>query len=368
MKIVFLCGSLEPGRDGVGDYTRRLAVELIRQGHECRMIALNDRDVKEGTGLDQIESQDGVRTLRLPAAASWSARIEAARQWSERFEPEWISLQFVPYSFHPKGLPFWLGKRLCRLVAKSNWHVMFHELWIGMHEGASLRQRLIGSLQRQIILQALKRLGIDRITTHSRVYMDCLKQTRNSPAHLPLFGNIPKVPVMPNCFSVKSTLVFVLFGGIQPYAPVAEFARDCSEFCQSSGRGIRLVLAGRCGAEQKRWKEAWLAEGLEIEITGELPAEEVSRLFQSASFGVATTPLALIEKSGAAAAMLEHSLRVINVAAEWIPRSDHRVSAPAGIYEYRPGTLAQIIATEKEAAIMGPSVEAVAAQLVAILR
>lgn len=25
MTILFLCGSLEPGRDGVGDYTRRLA-------------------------------------------------------------------------------------------------------------------------------------------------------------------------------------------------------------------------------------------------------------------------------------------------------------------------------------------------------
>ena len=41
MKLIFICGSLEPGRDGVGDYTRRLAGELIRQGHQIAIIALN---------------------------------------------------------------------------------------------------------------------------------------------------------------------------------------------------------------------------------------------------------------------------------------------------------------------------------------
>ena len=32
MKIVFICGCLEPGKDGVGDYTRRLSAELIDHG------------------------------------------------------------------------------------------------------------------------------------------------------------------------------------------------------------------------------------------------------------------------------------------------------------------------------------------------
>lgn len=32
MRLAFICVSLEPGRDGVGDYTRSLAAECIRQG------------------------------------------------------------------------------------------------------------------------------------------------------------------------------------------------------------------------------------------------------------------------------------------------------------------------------------------------
>ena len=44
MKFAFICGSLEPGRNGVGDYTRRLAGELAAQGHECLLVSLNDVD------------------------------------------------------------------------------------------------------------------------------------------------------------------------------------------------------------------------------------------------------------------------------------------------------------------------------------
>jgi hypothetical protein len=42
LKILFLCGSLEPGRDGVGDCVKNVAGELRIQGHQAAAIALND--------------------------------------------------------------------------------------------------------------------------------------------------------------------------------------------------------------------------------------------------------------------------------------------------------------------------------------
>jgi hypothetical protein len=33
MKLLFLRGSIEPGKDGVGDYTCRLCGALIAEGH-----------------------------------------------------------------------------------------------------------------------------------------------------------------------------------------------------------------------------------------------------------------------------------------------------------------------------------------------
>lgn len=48
MKLLFLCTSLEPGRDGVGDYVRLLAEACIEAGHECRLLALNDEHLAKG--------------------------------------------------------------------------------------------------------------------------------------------------------------------------------------------------------------------------------------------------------------------------------------------------------------------------------
>ena len=56
MNIAFICGSLEPGKDGVGDYLQRLGLELLQQGHKVSLIAIHDHFVVE----DNLEPQDTV--------------------------------------------------------------------------------------------------------------------------------------------------------------------------------------------------------------------------------------------------------------------------------------------------------------------
>jgi hypothetical protein len=102
MKIAFLCSSLEPGRDGVGDYTRTLAGELVRLGHQVFLIALNDRWI---TG-EKAEEQARLQTLRFGPNLSIAGRVTIARQALDQFAPDWVSLQYVCYGFHPKGLPW----------------------------------------------------------------------------------------------------------------------------------------------------------------------------------------------------------------------------------------------------------------------
>jgi hypothetical protein len=43
MKLLFITGCLEPGKDGVGDYTRELATECARRGHAVFLISLNQQ-------------------------------------------------------------------------------------------------------------------------------------------------------------------------------------------------------------------------------------------------------------------------------------------------------------------------------------
>jgi hypothetical protein len=74
MKIAFITGGLEPGRNGVGDYARRLAGELIQLGHPAVIVGLNDSEVQERS----VESQEiegvSVPVLRLSNVMSWNER------------------------------------------------------------------------------------------------------------------------------------------------------------------------------------------------------------------------------------------------------------------------------------------------------
>ena len=130
MKTAFLCSSLERGRDGVGDYTRRLASELIRQGHPSIAISLNDTHISDPVfELQKIEG-NSVSVLRLPGTMPWQERASTARKWLDAFNPDWVSLQFVPFGFHPKGLPFGLSRHLKSIIGLRPLHWMFHELWV----------------------------------------------------------------------------------------------------------------------------------------------------------------------------------------------------------------------------------------------
>src|ERR1700676_4113974 len=102
-KIMLLCGGLEAGADGVGDYCRRLAEELSRLGVQCTVVALNDREISS-------ERSEGLSTsvqfLRLPEQSSILARSARLSSMLSDWQPDWVSLQFVCYGFHTKGLPF----------------------------------------------------------------------------------------------------------------------------------------------------------------------------------------------------------------------------------------------------------------------
>ena len=130
MRILFICPSLELERDGVGDCSRRLAEELVNQGHGCALVALNDQHLP--LGEQQLAQEAGLQVLRLSAGLIWEQRMTRARQFLEQYQPDWLSLQFVPYGFHRKGFCFGLVSRLLSITRGSRRHVFFHELSVGL--------------------------------------------------------------------------------------------------------------------------------------------------------------------------------------------------------------------------------------------
>ena len=345
MKIVFLCSCLEPGRDGVGDYTRRLAAELIRQGHFSTIVSLNDKYISDKFNDIQHSEGTDLPVLRLPASLDMKVRLKYAKMYIDDFDPDWLSLQFVIFGFHRKGLPFRFCNQLSFLGKGRQWHIMFHELWVGMEVHSSKKHSILGGIQRWLIKSLISTLNPKIIHTHTNLYQLKLAKLGFTAQHLSLFSNIPKVQnsnsglnEVPS-FKNSKALNFIVFGQIFPNAPIEDFINDLTIYAAENQIKICLTIIGRCGSEQDHWVGKWTAAGITVNILGEQPAHMISKALGDASIGISTTPAALIEKSGSVAAMLEHDLPVICIQFPWQPKNVKGLKLPPGIMAYQKGNL-----------------------------
>jgi hypothetical protein len=348
MKIVFICSSLEPGKDGVGDYTRRLAAELIKQENNTAIVSVNDKYVNEL--FSGVQWSDGVdiTVLRLPSAWPLRVRADRAKHWIEQANPDWLSLQYVPFGFHPKGLCVGLSKFLLTLGGDRQWHIMFHELWVGIALEESKKLIWWGCLQRFLIKTLISNLKAKVIHTQTKLYGGLLEKLGTESAYLPLFGNIP---VMQHALkksninlSANKEISLVVFGSIHAGAPIADFAKEAVTYSKKNNVTIKLIFIGRCGPEQERWSTIWKSEGLPMEMLGEQPAETVSTILLNSTMGISATAIAVIEKSGSFAAMRDHGLPVISLSKPWTPRGMPSQKIALGIVEYRKGNFEQCLA------------------------
>ncbi len=363
MKIVFICGSLEPGFDGVGDYTRRLASELIKQNIEVTILALNDQFINEPVTQNQMIGDIGIDTYRIPLGYTTKNRYNFAENWIDSINPEWLSLQFVPFSFNTKGLPFNLSKNLFRLTKDRKWHIMFHELWIGMDKKSSFKHLVWGKVQKILILNLIKTLKPSLISTQTNLYQIYLAKLGYKAEILPLFSNIPLLSSPKEFKDNTQKISFVNFGTIHPGAIFYDFAAECANYAKSNNIEIELILLGRCGAEQEKWVTIWRSAGLSLTVFGEQPTDRVSQILSSATFGISSTALPLIEKSGSVASMHQHKLLVVCVSKSWHPRGVDKVPPTNGVLPYISGNLASILNSKSQ--VQYNSVTAIAKKMIA---
>jgi hypothetical protein len=304
MRIAFVCAGAEPGGDGVGDYTRRMAEELRGRGHTAAILALNDRSL--GAGLERGDNE-----LRLSQVTPWSVRMREARFFLEEFRPDVLSLQFVGYGFDPRGLPLGLASKLRTLAAGVPWHIMFHELWI--EPEGTWTHRALSRLQQAHIVDLCRTLGPMTVNTSNSYYAARLESAGIPCRELPLFGNIPVVPH--ESPRNEDEWVFVFFGSLRRgWEPEPLLTKINSARAAAGKKICRFVSIGRLGEHGESVWEKMKGGGYEnfvFEKRGELDPPGISRSLQECDFGIAVSPLHLLGKSGAVAAMHEHGLPVI---------------------------------------------------------
>lgn len=332
MKILFLCAGLEAGRNGVGDYCRRLSAAGRDAGWAAALLAIHDRGVQTPTQEDAP-----IPLLRLPQEIPWDERHQHAAGFLTREHPDWVSLQFVGYGLAPRGIVFRWVPRLAALLAGRRVHLMFHELWIGAATEYGLRDRLIGFVQKRAIRQLVRRLRPAVVHTSNAAYQQLLAGIGVRAGRLPLPGNLPVAAgagAVPGWPALDRTKCWVagIFGSIHPQWQPEPWLDECIAHCRQAGRRLVLVQFGEAGAAGRaKWQrlETGYRDRIECVTLGPGEPEAISRTLAQLDFGIATSPWALIEKSGATAAFLDHGVPVLVTRDDWRLRTGF-TPPPAG--------------------------------------
>ncbi|MBK0368801.1 glycosyltransferase family protein [Flavobacterium agrisoli] len=316
MKILFICGSAEQGKDGVGDYTRRLCGKLIGLGHDAQILSLCDRHAPKFINENQEIEGNKIFVHRIPKEIDQNRRYNWTQCVLRKFQPDWISLQYVPHSFNPKGLPFWLPSFLKKINRGYYWHVMFHEIWLGIDVESPFKHKFIGKLQQWIAKRIIKNTSSNSINTQNKLYQFFLNEHNINAKILPIYSNIPLKTVEKDA---KSHTQFVLFGSIHPQAPFECFIKDLLKIQSVFSKPIKFVFIGNNGVELSTYKEILKQHQIKYEVYGIQSEEIISNVLFNSDFGISTTPYFQTEKSGVFAAYKEHFLTTISVSRQWTP-------------------------------------------------
>lgn len=344
MNILFICGSAEPGKDGVGDYIRRLCGELLRRGHQAQILALCDKHASCFFTENQFIEGSPVIVSRIPIGSSYKQQQAWSQEILNAAPVDWISLQFVPYSFHPKGLPFWLPGFLNKLKGTHQWHLMFHELWIGIEREAAFKKKCVGFLQKILIRKLKKSIAPQVVHTQSKIYQHYLSKIAIPSYYLPLFGNIS---VTASKTRDPESLVFVVFATIHEKAPFEDLVIDLKKEMQYLNQETIFIFVGRHGAMLSTWITILDKYAIQYEVLGSASEEKVSQVLMNGDYGISSTPYKISDKSGVLAAMREHRLNIISVAKPWVDKEDVSVSFD-DIIHYKKGNLRLITTPETE--------------------
>src|SRR5690606_24887332 len=234
--------------------------------------------------------------------------------YAQQFQPDWISLQFVIYSFHSKGLPFFLTRQLKQIGNGYKWHIMFHELWIGEYKDDHPKDKLIGYIQQKIIQRIYKLGSVIHVTGEFNQKL-LLYRSRRAPLLLPICSNIgaqskPKIAQSLNenfryrqwYVSRQDYFIVVNFGNYYYSSwDIKNVISNLDRMAVSNGRKLVLLSIGNIGeAAQHKWNS--LSDNFEnilVDRLGQLPEDSIAEILTNyADMGIVTTPLEIIYKSG----------------------------------------------------------------------
>ena len=312
--ILFICPTLEPGNCGVADFTLTLATKLSSMGITCACLAVHDHHIGPSPDSSVKSSIFGnIDILRISAKYSWNLKSTLVQSQLDLLKPEWISLQYVPYAYSYKGLPFAFLRVLCSLKTSAKWQITAHELWVDPRQ--SFRFKILSSLQVLIFKRLWKRLRPTVVHVSNRFFQQRLDRLMINSSILPVFSNIPFCPISLPLPQSDSTWRFVLFGSINREWSPFKLLEKIEEARSIHGiDSCHFVSVGKMDSYGAALWDSLVSlpyPAFSFSRLGMLPFALLSAELQYADFGICVTPDVLVEKSGSVSAMLAHGLPII---------------------------------------------------------
>lgn len=330
MKIAILCEGIEPGRSGVGDYSWRLGAALQSRGHEVKLLGFSDRHVQDSVSGARTVGEGEVDYVRVPSArpvpARWNEVVETLARW----KPDWTSLQFVPYSFHPKGLVMRSGFPFSTKEGGRH-SVMVHETWIGLHPGSGWRTRLLGWVQKLGMAAALRSWNARVTYTSLDLYKRTLEKIGVEADILPMFGTLEhgegegrglRARVMQSIPALKTASVDQLrlvgvFGAVHDLDLLVRRLGELHNDAKEHGLHVVICLLGRASALKAQLEQAMPRQGCEALLfeASDTGDANIASMMREMDAGITTTPQDCIGKSSAAACFRDQGLPVLSCSA-----------------------------------------------------
>lgn len=328
-RVALICGYLDPTRDGVADYTRRLAVHLRLTGFEPLVVTTYEWARVGGEGAVGVTDRWDVR-----------GAVAAARAL-RRLDVDLVHVQFAPSVFgfsRAVGLlPLFLPRRIPLVVT-------LHEYGVWSGRGRCRRGRSAlwsafegrGFVDRETLLMAHRAACL---LVPAPEQLDVLRV--RSPRHTAVAREVPiglnvevatgdhaqaRVVVRNELGAAPDAPLVVFFGFLHPEKALDLLITAVSDL-RVQHPGTQLLLVGGaeshsvCSAAAHRLRreleQVAAACGVQghVHFTGYLPDTEVSRLLQAADVAAFPFNAGVTRKSGSLLAALAAGVPVVATAA-----------------------------------------------------
>lgn len=305
-RLTMIVGALPPVLDGIGDYTARLAAAIGGEGLAADMTVLT-------AGTTRIDSIPGV-TIHgdfdpVRPASNWALldRIATVR-------PDWVVVQYNPFSYGRRGLNLVLPRVLARIRSRSpgtRLAVMYHETFVPV---ANWRFAVMTAWQRWEYWQIGRAadvafFSIDKwARDHRRLF------PRRPTYHLPVGSAMPRL-VLPREEARRrlgigdQDLVLGVFGSAHVSRDLGS-VREAVVATAAAGRPIVLLYIGPHGSTIRAGLGPMAAVARLI-TDGPHPPDEVSRRLLAVDLFLAAYTDGISTRRSAMMAALQHGLAVV---------------------------------------------------------